>query len=915
MSNEEKQEMRRRKMLSLARQTRMRVKAMVNYAPTDEDISEILKEFTIDFLLTEYSSLVRKLLETHQECKQYTMDKSHILWLITYFLKFATQLEIGLGHITSLLSIETLTYVTYEGVDCLETLELAQRDRETELDPYLRRLRLVVVALREFMQTLATYKQSTLLSQADKKHLFNFQLQSTYIKGFRQLLILLLRSFNFNHFDIQHLTHLVVTNHHALKNMEEALQIQHNAAVPKLDIIDHIRQFANMELMIKYGQLLVNFQENSPQVNDSIFTIMHHVAGDLESPHTLFIPAVLQTFSQILEENFNICPDWVDLIEYIIQKFLHTMQHAPHKCAATITENMDSEEVVDECGLTPAEASSLFYNFNQVEHLSDPVGAVIDIYRQAGNISLTRVSLIQSLLAHGIITHAQYMNFMYMKSVLAQCNGEGKGSVKAEVGSEHCTSDGHITDSEDAQEGSQRENREIKVLKDCLVKQGRGSLITWIQEVLLDACRVKLYPTTVLPSASCVPHEPVAYYYNLTKQSIPLVPFSREQNLGLQTEAFILLLHKLGFLLPADVGKVYPRIPYFWAADHLYAVASKLGPLPEQNYRFTSDDIERIVRSKANDASGGVGGPAGPSSGGVVCEKKQLDDSRCYGAADINTSKMEEDSSSIDGGYEDETATAAAAAAAAAATMAAMPQQPPDEEMVDGSGGGRMKRSTAHLTPPKAAAVTAMTVPHTTATLPPSSAPAAPLVKELESMIVSSRSGDDILRSAAITTTFTTTVHNTMPHISRPTTLMSGGGGMSSLPPSLTTAVPNACAATEQDEDMEVEPSGGLLTNIGSPVPGPSRLNPMASSSTMDEPALEQPLLAAQPNTMTSPTASTGPNSPVTAGGAAADNGGGGVEGGGGDFGDDMMMLTDAEYLDTLDLMDKKFSANRKARF
>ena len=56
------------------------------------------------------------------------------------------------------------------------------------------------------------------------------------------------------------------------------------------------------------------------------------------------------------------------------------------------------------------------------------------------------------------------MSFMYMKSVLAQCNGDGKGSVKAEVGSEHCTSDGHITDSEETQEGIQRENQEIKVI-------------------------------------------------------------------------------------------------------------------------------------------------------------------------------------------------------------------------------------------------------------------------------------------------------------------------------------------------------------------------------------------------------------------------------------------------------------------
>ena len=94
--------------------------------------------------------MVRKLLEAQRECKTEGLDKSHILWLITYFLKFATQLEIGLGCIDSVLSVDTLAYVTYEGVEELETLELAQRDRETELDPYLRRIHLVVAALRYF---------------------------------------------------------------------------------------------------------------------------------------------------------------------------------------------------------------------------------------------------------------------------------------------------------------------------------------------------------------------------------------------------------------------------------------------------------------------------------------------------------------------------------------------------------------------------------------------------------------------------------------------------------------------------------------------------------------------------------------------------------------------------------------------
>ena len=48
------------------------------------------------------------------------------------------------------------------------------------------------------------------------------------------------------------------------------------------------------------------------------------------------------------------------------------------------------------------------------------------------------------------------------------------------------------------------------------------------------------------------------------KQSIPMIPWNKQQEMGLQSEAFILLLHKLGFHLPADVGKCFPRIPHFW---------------------------------------------------------------------------------------------------------------------------------------------------------------------------------------------------------------------------------------------------------------------------------------------------------------------------------------------------------------
>ena len=93
----------------------------------------------------------------------------------------------------------------------------------------------------------------------------------------------------------------------------------------------------------------------------------------------------------------------------------------------------------------------------------------------------------------------------------------------------------------------------LKVLKDCLVSQGRAPA----------------GPPGRLPGETVRgrtrtgnigrPQEPIWFYYNKASQSILLVPWNRFQYQGLQTEAFILLLHKLGFQLPADVGKVFPR--------------------------------------------------------------------------------------------------------------------------------------------------------------------------------------------------------------------------------------------------------------------------------------------------------------------------------------------------------------------
>ena len=62
--------------------------------------------------------------------------------------------------------------------------------------------------------------------------------------------------------------------------------------------------------------------------------------------------------------------------------------------------------------------------------------------------------------------------------------------------------------------------------------------------------------------------------------SIPIIPWTNRQEIVLSSPLCLLLLHKLGFHLPGDVGKRFPRIPHFWTWDVLLSVARKLGTLP-----------------------------------------------------------------------------------------------------------------------------------------------------------------------------------------------------------------------------------------------------------------------------------------------------------------------------------------------
>ena len=199
------------------------------------------------------------------------------------------------------MSVETIAHLTYEGVRFFEELELAvraQRERHDttrhDLRPHLRRMHLVVTALREFIQTLQTYAKFSHFTDEDKAQLRRVQLAVCSMRDLRQLYLLLIRRYNSSMQTKQYLNDVICGNHALLVMIENA----------KLDVdlmTSHLTQFATVEVMRQYGSLLESVDDNSQFTNDCIFTIMHHVCGDLNAPETLFIPQVLETFSDIWE--------------------------------------------------------------------------------------------------------------------------------------------------------------------------------------------------------------------------------------------------------------------------------------------------------------------------------------------------------------------------------------------------------------------------------------------------------------------------------------------------------------------------------------------------------------------------------------------------------------------------------------
>lgn len=119
--------------------------------------------------------------------QQLNMVDTSYFWLITYFLRFAAQLELDFEYVKRVLSYEVLAYLAYEGVNLCEEFEQNSSHNGIDVKACCQKMHLVskqisiyifcslvlcscisiwklVTAIKEFVHTLSMYKKFSFLN-------------------------------------------------------------------------------------------------------------------------------------------------------------------------------------------------------------------------------------------------------------------------------------------------------------------------------------------------------------------------------------------------------------------------------------------------------------------------------------------------------------------------------------------------------------------------------------------------------------------------------------------------------------------------------------------------------------------------------------------------------------------------------
>ncbi|GFT00901.1 protein timeless [Nephila pilipes] len=225
--------------------------------PSDEDIGNLLKEFTLSFLHSGFSHLVLDLKNLLLEGPSLAIDKSLFFWIVSYFLHLATNTNICVDHISDVLSVEVVSYLVFESAIACENMVHSQQSER--ISQYVTvHLNLLVIALKEVLCTIDLYTRKC-TSPKDKALFNELNGKLAGLQDLRNAPLLLFQNCPQAN-SLRFLEDVIVLNHQILVIAGRGLD--HCLESNKINFLTHMKMFSSMKIVNYYGQVLENFKTN-----------------------------------------------------------------------------------------------------------------------------------------------------------------------------------------------------------------------------------------------------------------------------------------------------------------------------------------------------------------------------------------------------------------------------------------------------------------------------------------------------------------------------------------------------------------------------------------------------------------------------------------------------------------------------
>lgn len=127
---------------------------------------------------------------------------------------------------------------------------------------------------------------------------------------------------------------------------------------------------------------------------------------------------------------------------------------------------------------------TLYWYFVQSKRSKDVIGSVTNLIKDSYQKSKSRIAVIQQLLQQDIISLVEFDDLMKFEDSQYEIEAKSAESpIKTESG---------IELNENYEYTVSNQPDDIKVLRDRLLKENKGNLLSWLQQVLIECCFVKL---------------------------------------------------------------------------------------------------------------------------------------------------------------------------------------------------------------------------------------------------------------------------------------------------------------------------------------------------------------------------------------------------------------------------------------